>query len=146
MKYLFWLIIPCLALCAGCENESKTRKPIGIDSLKVGSDKDSHGCKSSAGYQWSELLQDCIRVWEVGVAITPVDDTTKAGYIVFKKDSTKVELFLPINNGANVILDIRKSSNGAAVWNVEHDDTFNLKQTNGKWELWKRDKLVFKQR
>jgi len=29
----------------------------------VGSDEDAHGCKASAGYQWNEELQQCVRPW-----------------------------------------------------------------------------------
>ena len=28
-----------------------------------GSDVDAHGCKGSAGYQWSEELKQCVRPW-----------------------------------------------------------------------------------
>ncbi|MEW6996687.1 amidohydrolase [Colwelliaceae bacterium BS250] len=33
--------------------------------VKVGGDKDKHGCIGSAGYQWSAELQQCVRAWEV---------------------------------------------------------------------------------
>lgn len=36
-----------------------TDKPIP----RVGSDLDSHGCKGSAGYQWNEELNQCVRPW-----------------------------------------------------------------------------------
>lgn len=32
---------------------------------RVGVDKDSHGCKGSAGYQWSTKLEQCVRPWEL---------------------------------------------------------------------------------
>jgi len=35
----------------------------------VGNDVDAHGCKGSAGYQWSEELNQCVRPW-VSSAIT----------------------------------------------------------------------------
>ena len=31
----------------------------------VGADRDAHGCIGSAGYSWSETLQQCVRPWEV---------------------------------------------------------------------------------
>ena len=31
----------------------------------VGNDRDVHGCIGSAGYSWSETLQQCVRPWEV---------------------------------------------------------------------------------
>ena len=30
----------------------------------LGGDRDEHGCIGSAGYVWSEVSQDCIRVFE----------------------------------------------------------------------------------
>nr|WP_241018361.1 hypothetical protein [Paraburkholderia sp. Tr-20389] len=31
----------------------------------TGSDRDSHGCTSSAGYSWCEYTQRCERPWEL---------------------------------------------------------------------------------
>ena len=45
-------------LLAGCGN-AKNKK--GEDNL-VGNDKDDHGCIASAGYTWSEVRKDCIRL------------------------------------------------------------------------------------
>ena len=30
----------------------------------VGNDRDEHGCIGSAGYEWCELKQKCMRTWE----------------------------------------------------------------------------------
>lgn len=43
-----------------------TRLPI------TGSDMDAHGCKASAGYLWSEALNDCIRPWVSSVVTLEV--------------------------------------------------------------------------
>ena len=40
---------------------------------RVGGDRDKHGCIGSAGYQWSEVQQDCIRVFEKGIRMKAVD-------------------------------------------------------------------------
>lgn len=34
------------------------------DAPIVGGDKDEHGCIGSAGYQWCEAKQKCLRIWE----------------------------------------------------------------------------------
>ena len=39
---------------------------------QVGADKDAHGCIGSAGYTYSVVRKDCIRLWEEGTALTPV--------------------------------------------------------------------------
>lgn len=61
----------CL-LCAGAlfvACGSKRGKTVEVaeqaDTVHVvGGDKDKHGCIASAGYTWSEVQKDCIRLWE----------------------------------------------------------------------------------
>jgi len=60
----------------------------------VGGDSDSHGCKASAGYTWSTLKKECIRIFE-GTKLSHADDGKKyttASYVIF--DGNKAELFL----------------------------------------------------
>ena len=62
-----------LASCGNSQNK-KNESPV------VDSDKDEHGCIASAGYIWSEVQKDCIRLWEKGVRMESVadkDDDTK---------------------------------------------------------------------
>ena len=39
---------------------------------QTGADKDAHGCIASAGYTYSVVRNDCIRLWEEGTALSPV--------------------------------------------------------------------------
>ena len=99
-KKLVCMASLCLCLSwMGCSSNSKTSKEQEEPQPKqlVGGDKDEHGCIASAGYQWSELLKDCIRPFEKGVKCVSAtdEDTTFAAYIVFSNDSSQVELFLP---------------------------------------------------
>ena len=48
---------------AGMEIERIEITPGGMP----GSDRDAHGCIGSAGYIWSEVRQDCIRLFEQGI-------------------------------------------------------------------------------
>ena len=85
-----FLLLMCISLLfTGCGN-SQSKKS---EDNKVGDDKDVHGCIASAGYTWSEVLKDCIRLWEKGVRVEDVADKEKAAYIVFSPDSLQVELF-----------------------------------------------------
>lgn len=71
--------------------------------LMDGDTKDEHGCIASAGYQWSEVRNECIRIWEVGIELLNLDEiSTSAAYLIFNQDSGKVEVFLP--GDANIIL------------------------------------------
>lgn len=54
MKKLFILIFVLVAACSSKD----------IYSIKLGGEKDKHGCYTMAGYSWCESKQKCIRIWE----------------------------------------------------------------------------------
>ena len=64
----------------------------------VGADRDAHGCIASAGYTYSVVRGDCIRLWEQGIALTPtvqIGSPALAAYVVQSDDGTQAEVFLP---------------------------------------------------
>lgn len=124
----------------GCGN-AKNKK---AENSIVGNDKDEHGCIASAGYTWSEVQKDCIRLWEKGVRMEDVADKEKSAYIVFAPDSLQLELFFS-DDRPNEILDRRALSAGDYAWNVEDDDTKNVRQENGKWTISQRGNLIYQQ-
>jgi len=127
-------------LFAGCSN-SRNKK----DETKMpGSDKDEHGCIASAGYTWSEVQKDCIRLWEKGVRVESVADKEKTAYIVFSPDSLQVELFFS-DDQPNEILDRRSLPAGGYAWNIEDDDTRNVRLENGTWTISQRGNLIYRQ-
>lgn len=72
----------CLTLAAvwsltGCA------KPWGI----VGSDRDDHGCRPSAGYAWCTELQSCQRPWELAREKSFVN--TPAAFEAFCKNPSR---------------------------------------------------------
>lgn len=113
------------------------------EEIMVGGDRDKHGCIGSAGYQWSEVQQDCIRVFEKGIRMKAVDGSQSA-FIVFSPDSTQVELFFS-SGDKNEILDRRSLPSGGYAWNVEDDDTKNVRRINGKWTISQRGKTIYSQ-
>ena len=141
----------CL-LCAGAlfvACGSKRGKTVEVaeqaDTVHVvGGDKDKHGCIASAGYTWSEVLKDCIRLWEKGVRVADVADKEKAAYIVFSPDSLQVELFFS-DDRPSEILDRRSLPSGGYAWNVEDDDTKNVRLENDKWTISQRGNLIYQQ-
>jgi hypothetical protein len=58
----------------------------------VGNDRDAHGCIGSAGYQWSELQQNCVRPFELPLIIKHADSITQIA-VLFSADSSKAEVF-----------------------------------------------------
>lgn len=74
---------------------------------KVGGDKDVHGCKGSAGYTYSQVKKDCVRVFEQKIKLTevkPKGSSTSMTAIIFSKDMKKAEVFLPEENTGSLIL------------------------------------------
>lgn len=136
-------------LLAGCGNAgNKKTASVAEDSVQtamVGNDKDEHGCIASAGYTWSEVKKDCIRLWEQGVRMHGVDDTKQDMFLVFSPDSAQVELFFAEEGMPNEILDRRKLPAGGYVWNVEDDDTKNVRLENGAWTVSQRGILIYSQ-
>lgn len=108
----------------------------------AGNDRDSHGCIGSAGYEWCEVLNDCIRIFEKGVRTE--SDKNDVCYIVFSVDSLKAELFFS-NGLQSEILDRRTLSNGGYVWNVEDDDTKNIRKIDGEWIIEQRGEEIYHQ-
>lgn len=95
--FLFSAIIGLSFSCAkkvGEENKAPKQeesKPARV----VGGDSDAHGCKASAGYTWSALKNECVRLFEVGTKLAHAEDGktySTVAYVIF--DGNKAELFL----------------------------------------------------
>lgn len=126
MKKMFLFSIIVAAAISSCgkkvSQENVTPKEPQKETV-VGADSDSHGCKASAGYTWSTLKKECIRVFE-GTKLSHYDDGktyTTASYVIF--DGNKAELFLDTQK-ESIILE-RKSEGDSWI--------------NGDWQLipWK---------
>ena len=135
MKYLSIFFFFTLLLTA-CNNQTSETVTVHTsdttaisDSPMVGSDRDEHGCIGSAGYQWSQIKNECIRIFEAGIRLDAagegVDKTTSA-FVIFSDDQKMAELFLPAEKAAR-ILD-RKGTEGAYVW---ESGSLQLSSSNG---------------
>ena len=140
-------IIILIILFSGCgRNTERGKNDIQKKNTEqiVGNSKDEHGCLTSAGYTWSEVRKDCIRCFEVGIPLLSKTDSSSVAYIVFSNDSSQVELFFP-DKSQNKILDRRKLPNGGYAWNIEDDDTKNVRKIDGRWIIEQRGKLLYQQ-
>ena len=88
------------ALLAACSPQGQSTNPVAAPV--VGSDRDAHGCIGSAGYTWSNVRNQCIRIFETGLAFEPDPAPTQgavlAAYLVLAPAEgavTAAELFLP---------------------------------------------------
>lgn len=101
-KVTVFSIFTLAILLTACESKSKkaSQKPEAQPEQMVGNDKDSHGCIGSAGYTWSALKNECIRLFEAGIRLDPqvaIADKTVSAFVVFKAmgDDKKAEVYLP---------------------------------------------------
>lgn len=112
----------------------------------VGMAKDERGCNGAAGYVWSDIKKECVRLFDSGVRLNPViRDSSSAvlsAFLIFSPDSLQVELFIP-DVEIHPILDRRILPDSTFVWNMEDDDTPNVHKKNGAWSLSKRGTLLY---
>ena len=127
-KQIFLIGISTLILtsCVNSKVENSTQK----DSITVnladsnqekkvatGSDRDDHGCIGSAGYTWSVLKNECIRVFEQDLQLTQKESKesyTSLAAVVFNADKSKAEIFLA--NGNPDILEQTSAKKGSMRW------------------------------
>ena len=102
---LYFSLVVFFTSCANNKNTSS--------APKAGNERDSHNCISSAGYTWSELKNDCVRSWEVGIQFDPSanrsDKTSIASVLflngkaeVFASELKKPVVLTAVKNGSTV--------------------------------------------
>lgn len=102
MKYVFIFTLVFLSSCKDIE-VSKEESLIEMDTLSislVGADKDKNGCLSTAGYTWSVVKQECVRLFEVAFVLSPIQtpdltDVVLVSYVLVSTDGLKAEVFFP---------------------------------------------------
>ena len=104
---------PLATIESPIELEDKLEPEILID----GGTTDEHGCIPSAGYQWSKVLKECIRIWETGIKLESVGLDEHPGYgvyIVCNADTSQMEVSLI---GQTTLLTRNKEK-----WTAEESD------------------------
>lgn len=125
MKRTVFILMSIFALTACNNSKNDTSKGDNEqakteEATTVGSEKDEHGCITSAGETWSQLKQSCIQIFNVGQRLNPIE--TKEGeavisaFVLFNDDKSEAELFLP-NTKSNTIL---KTTNKETYENGEY--------------------------
>lgn len=98
------------------------------EKVVLGTDKDEKGCVISAGYKWSELRKECVRVFEEGYRLNSIDQLegesiAKSAFVIFEDGGDRAELFLP-DAEKSVMLE-KGSKNGPYI--------------NGSWKLYQQE-------
>lgn len=135
MKKSILFITSLVLLCACSQKNTKA----SMDSRLVGNDKDRHGCIGSAGYTWSEVRGECIRLFEIGILTTSLTNETENAYIVLSQDSTEIELFCSNELKNEILVKNAKNTWGNA------DNTLNVVLKDNIWSISIKGKDEYKQ-
>jgi|GEM_PF-2191676 hypothetical protein len=132
MKRVF-LLLCCCACLSSCKFFS---------SKAPGSDRDAYGCIGSAGEQWSDLQQRCIRIFEEGILLKNTDETaTSAAYLVLDHHGEQAELFIPTQKQG---LRYHVHPHGDHVhWNANGQQKEAIDFDGLYWTVWLQGKLLF---
>jgi len=105
----------------------------------IGGDKDAHGCLASAGYTWSAVKKQCIRVFELAIKldeVNPQGSSSTITGVVWSKDKTKAEIFTAGESTSLILV-----KNGK-VWKK---GAYTLvKNSAHSYSLLKNKKVIFK--
>jgi hypothetical protein len=116
MKNLFLALIVFFAFLS-CKltdqkNESESEVPVS-KGIVEGVDKDEYGCLASAGYTWSKINKECVKIFS-GIQLLPfnqpdTEDEAMCAYVLFSEDGNLAEVFLPTQTKTIVLS--RKTKN-----------------------------------
>ena len=101
----------------------------------VGNDRDAHGCIGSAGYTYSELKKECIRVFEQKILLVSKDGTQQTA-LIFNQNKSKVEAFVP-GNGSVILKRVGKKGKS---WK---NDGYTVTKTKKGYSLKKSKEVIF---
>ncbi|HRG52754.1 MAG TPA: hypothetical protein PLL00_07960 [Bacteroidia bacterium] len=115
---------------------------IMMAQTKAGNDKDEHGCRASAGYTFSVIKNECIRVFEQEVKLDEVNPGTSSSIaaVIFSDDKTKAEVFIPSIRGGVILL--RTGNEGNYGW--KKGKISLLDKGKEGYILLKKKKIIYK--
>lgn len=111
----------------------------------VGGDKDVHGCKASAGYTYSQIKNDCVRVFEQKIKLKEVSSDksyTSMTAVIFSKDMKKAEVFIPDASAKSIILDRQGKDK---LWKSGNHikETYTLIPYKKRYQIKKNDVVIY---
>lgn len=133
MKLIQLALIFLLATAFAACNNKPAAEAKAPETPIVGNDADEHGCRASAGYQWSAIKNECIRLFESGIRLDPKDaslDQTLSAFVVFASDAdqAKAEVYLPGEKAPRLF----QAQGGAGTWKHEQ---YTLTLQEGTYSL-----------
>jgi len=114
-------LVSCDFILKDKQDKSEQDKAVTTNGgNKIVGEEDGFGCAYSAGYRYSYLKEDCIRVFEEGFRLNPVEEEGSlendlennevSCFILFSQDRKQAELFLP-KEEKSILLDSDKTKN-----------------------------------
>ncbi len=142
-KIVLLALLGNLILLAGCTSKNSKSGTAAADTTAtaqmVGNDRDDHDCIGSAGYLWSEVLSECVRIFERGVQLSSATDpaATQACFVLFSADSLRAEAFIP-QEAMPTLLDKK----GDGLW--KNDEGLSLSRQGQSWQLLRAEEVIYK--
>lgn len=115
-----------------------------ITQKVAGADRDKHGCIGSAGYTYSVIKNDCVRLFEEKIQLREANPTTSSAssaVVILSKDKKKAELFLPSGTGS-IMLNRTLKYRDTTVYKSKKG-TYNLTKDKDNYTLKKGKKIIF---
>lgn len=126
MKASFLFLSLATLVLTSCDFILKKEEEPPVNYTTSGSteivDLDGDACAFQAGYRWSTLREDCIRVFEEGFRLNPInlndgnpeenelEDNDVSCFLIFNSAKNKAEVFLP-NKTQSLLLE-QKNTQG----------------------------------
>ena len=107
LVFLFIMFFSCKdtdAVIVASDSQEKE-----IDNTIVGANTDSRGCLTTAGYTWSKLKKDCIRLFNSAIRLYPktnpaTQDALLVSYLILSDDGMEAEVFIPNHDQSLVLI------------------------------------------
>ena len=111
----------------------------------VGGDRDVHGCIGSAGYTYSQIKNDCVRVFEQKIKLKEVNSDksyTSMTAVIFNKDMKKAEIFIPDGAAKSIILN---KEGKQKIWKsgAHIKDSYVLIPHKKSYQIKKNDEVIY---
>ncbi|ASK32678.1 hypothetical protein CEY12_04040 [Chryseobacterium sp. T16E-39] len=109
-----------------------------------GGDKDKHGCIASAGYTYSVIKDDCIKLFDEKIQLreaNPQKSYVSSVVVILSKDKKKAELFLPDVKGS-IILNRTMEYMNTSVYKSKKG-SYNLNKEKDNYTLKKGKKIIY---
>lgn len=137
---IYLMALACVVMsCGGKKAETEEVQVTAPEEMMVGNDKDEHGCIGSAGYTWSVVKNDCIRLFEDGVFLDK-SNADESVALVFSNDSVSAEIFYTDKKETEIL---KRSESDKTIWTKGNK---TIKSDNNLWVLAVDGKVVYKQR